>query len=62
MISLREEKVKINEIGLEESGDYTIFIGSTNHKLISLTLTIKIAKSGNIFVNNLPDKLKEKEK
>ena len=62
MISVREEKVKINEIGLEESEDYTIFIGSTNHKPISLTLTIKIAKSGNIFVNNLPDKLKEKGK
>jgi hypothetical protein len=44
MVLLREEKGGIYEIGLEENGDYTIFIGSTNNKPVSFTLTVSITK------------------
>jgi hypothetical protein len=44
MVLLREEKGGIYEIGLEENGDYTIFIGSTHNKPVSFTLTVSIAK------------------
>lgn len=47
-VLLREEKGGTYEIGLEESGDYTIFIGSTNNKPISFTLTVKITKLADI--------------
>jgi hypothetical protein len=43
-VLLREEKGGIYEIGLEENGYYTIFIGSTNNKLVSFTLTVSITK------------------
>jgi len=42
MVLLREEKGGIYEVGLEESGDYTIFVGSTDNKPNSFTLTVKI--------------------
>ncbi len=48
MVLLREEKGGFYEIGLEESRDYTIFIGSTNHKSVQFTLTVKIAKMADI--------------
>jgi hypothetical protein len=44
MVLLREEKGGTYEIGLEENGDYTIFIGSTGNKPVSFTLTVKITK------------------
>lgn len=44
MVLLREEQGGTYEIGLEESGDYTIFIGSTSNKPVSFTLTVKITK------------------
>jgi len=47
-VLLREEKGGTYEIGLDESGDYTIFIGSTTGRPISFTLTIKIAKLADI--------------
>ncbi len=47
-VLLREEKGGTYEIGLDESGDYTIFIGSTTGRPISFTLTIKITKLADI--------------
>lgn len=48
IVLLREERGGTFEIGLEESGDYTIFIGSTNNKPVPFTLTVKIAKMTDI--------------
>jgi hypothetical protein len=47
-ILLREEKGGTYEVGLEENGDYTIFVGSTNNKSVSFTLTVKITKLADI--------------
>jgi hypothetical protein len=47
-VLLREEKGGYYEIGLEEGGDYTIFIGSLNHRSVAFTLTIKITKLAEI--------------
>ena len=47
-VLLREEKGGTYEVGLEESGDYTIFIGSTDNKPVSFTLTIKIGRLADI--------------
>ncbi|PWT88644.1 MAG: hypothetical protein C5B55_12770 [Blastocatellia bacterium] len=47
-VLLREEKGGIYEVGLEETGDYSIFIGSTGHKSVSFTLSIKITKMTDI--------------
>ena len=43
-VLLREEKGGTYEVGLEESGDYTIFVGSTNNRSVSFTLTVKITR------------------
>lgn len=43
-VLLREEKGGSYEVGLEESGEYTIFVGSSNSKPIQFTLTIQIRK------------------
>jgi hypothetical protein len=48
MVLLREEKGGHFEVGLEESGDYTIFIGSINHKPVTFTLTVAITKLADI--------------
>ena len=48
MVLLREEQGGTYEIGLEESGDYTIFIGSTTGKPVSFTLSVKITKMTDI--------------
>lgn len=48
MVLLREERGGTYEVGLEESGDYTIFIGSTNNKPVPFTLTVKITKMTDI--------------
>jgi hypothetical protein len=47
-VLLREEKGGTYEVGLEESGDYAIFVGSTNGKSIPFTLTVKIRKLADI--------------
>ncbi len=44
MTLLSEEKAGTYEVGLEESGDSTIFIGSLDHKSASFTLVVKIDK------------------
>lgn len=48
MVLLREERGGSFEVGLEESGDYTIFIGSIDNKPVSFTLTVKIAKLADV--------------
>jgi hypothetical protein len=45
---LREERGGTYEIGLEESGDYTIFLGSTSGASVPFTLTVKIARLADI--------------
>jgi hypothetical protein len=47
-VLLREERGGSYEVGLEESGDYTIFIGSTDGKPASFTLTVKITNMTDI--------------
>ena len=47
-VLLREEKGGTYEVGLEESGDYTIFIGSTNDSSVPFTLTVKIGRLADI--------------
>ena len=47
-VLLREERGGTYEIGLEESGDYTIFLGSTSGKPAGFTLTVKIVKMTDI--------------
>jgi hypothetical protein len=48
MVLLREENGGRYEIGLEESGDYTIFVGSINNNPVRFTLTVKIKKLADI--------------
>ena len=48
MVLLREEQGGHYEVGLEESGDYTIFIGSTSNKPVSFTLAVAIKKLADI--------------
>jgi hypothetical protein len=48
MVLLREERGGTYEVGLEETGDYTIFIGSTGSNPVSFTLTVKITKMTDI--------------
>jgi len=47
-VLLREEKGGTYEVGLEESGDYTIFIGSTNNRSVAFTLTVKTGRLADI--------------
>jgi hypothetical protein len=47
-VLLREEHGGTFEVGLEESGDYTIFLGSINGKPAPYTLTVKIVKMTDI--------------
>lgn len=47
-VLLREERGGHHEVGLEESGDYTIFIGSTNNKPVPFTLNVRITKLADI--------------
>jgi hypothetical protein len=47
-VLLREERGGSYEVGLEESGDYTIFIGSPNNQPVSFTLTVKITNMTDI--------------
>lgn len=47
-VLLREERGGHYEVGLEEGGDYTIFLGSTTGRPVSFKLTIKITKLADI--------------
>ena len=47
-VLLREESGGTYEVGLEEGGDYTIFMGSTNSKSAAYSLTVKIVKMTDI--------------
>ena len=47
-VLLREEKGGTYEVGLEQSGDYTIFIGSTSGRSANFTLTVSITKMTDI--------------
>ena len=47
-VLLREEKGGTYEIGLEETGDYVIFIGSNDNKSVSFTLNIKTGKLADV--------------
>jgi hypothetical protein len=48
MVLLREERGGTFVVGLEETGDYTIFIGSTEGKPTPFTLTVKIERMTDI--------------
>lgn len=48
LVLFRSERGGTYEVGVEESGDYTIFIGSTNNKPVPFTLTVKITKMTDI--------------
>lgn len=47
-VLLREERGGIYEVGLKESGDYTIFIGSTDNQPVSFSLNVKITNMTDI--------------
>jgi hypothetical protein len=47
-VMLREEKGGHYEVGLEESGDYTIFIGSTSGKPVNFNMTVRVTKMTDI--------------
>ena len=47
-VLLREQRGGSYEVGLEESGDYTIFIGSTEGKSNPFTLRVKITNMTDI--------------
>ncbi|HKX82606.1 MAG TPA: hypothetical protein VJL58_00170 [Pyrinomonadaceae bacterium] len=44
MVLLREERGGTYEVGLEETGDYIIFIGSTNGRSVPFKLSVRITK------------------
>ena len=48
MVLLREEAGGRYEIGLEETGDYTIFIGSISGKPVAFTLAVGIRRLADI--------------
>ena len=47
-VLLREERGGTYEVGLEQSGDYTIFIGSTSGRSVNFTLNVSITKMTDI--------------
>jgi hypothetical protein len=47
-VLLREERGGTYEVGLEETGDYTIFLGSTGRTPAGFTLTVRITKLADI--------------
>ncbi|MEO5860688.1 MAG: hypothetical protein ABIR33_17280 [Pyrinomonadaceae bacterium] len=48
MVLLREESGGHYEVGLEESGDYTIFVGSTNGRPVQFSLKVGITRLADI--------------
>jgi hypothetical protein len=47
-VLLNEERGGTYEVGLEESGDYTIFLGSRNGRSAAFMLTVRIEKMADI--------------
>ena len=47
-VLLRETRGGTYKVGLEESGDYTIFVGSNNNWPAAFTLTISFVKMADI--------------
>lgn len=47
-VLLREERGGKFTVGLEETGDYTIFVGSLNGKTVAFTLIVAIGKMTDI--------------
>jgi len=47
-VMLREERGGHYEIGLEQSGDYTIFVGSTSGKAVNFNMTVRVTKMTDI--------------
>jgi hypothetical protein len=48
MVLLREDQGGAYEVGLEESGDYTIFVGTTSGKSAAFTLSVRIVRMTDI--------------
>ena len=48
MVHLREERGGTYEVGLEESGEYTIFVGTTSGKSAAFTLSVRIIRMTDI--------------
>ena len=48
MVLLREERGGTYEVGLEESGEYTIFVGTTSGKSAAFTLGVRIVRMTDI--------------
>ena len=48
MVLLREEAGGHYEVGLEETGDYTIFIGSTSGKPVQFTMKVGVTRLADI--------------
>jgi hypothetical protein len=48
MVLLREERGGTYEVGLEESGEYTIFVGTTSGKSAVFTLSVRINRMTDI--------------
>ena len=48
MVLLREERGGTYEIGLEETGEYTIFVGATSGKSAAFTLGVRIIRMTDI--------------
>lgn len=48
MVHLREERGGTYEVGLEESGQYTIFVGTTSGKSAAFTLSLRIVRMTDI--------------
>ena len=48
MVLLREERGGTYEVGLEESGEYTIVVGTTSGKSAAFTLSVRIVRMTDI--------------
>ena len=48
MVMLREESGGHYEVGLEESGDYTVFVGSTSGRPVSFVMKIGVTKLADV--------------
>jgi hypothetical protein len=48
MVLLREERGGTFEVGLEETGDYSIFVGTTSGKPAAFTLSVRIVRMTDI--------------
>jgi len=44
MVLMREERGGTYRVGLEESGEYTIFVGTTSGKSAAFTLGVRIVR------------------